>query len=154
MFVLLKNRKVLASVIVVCLIGGVAGYYFHSTKMPVQPKTPAQFKGNSILEENSVSAPAQSCEIEYNRAPDYVGKKCRVKGRVDHVYVSKKGTVFLDFCFDYKTCPFTAVIFKDKASLFNPKKYEGKNVEISGLIKTYQGRPEIIIDDPSQIKIK
>jgi hypothetical protein len=84
-----------------------------------------------------------------------VGEYACVAGRVDHVYTSKKGTIFINFCPDYKTCPFGAVIFGSDAYKFpNPNQYEGKTVEITGLIRSYQGRPEIALNDPGQIKIK
>ncbi len=92
--------------------------------------------------------------INYTQASNHVGEYACVSGKIDHVYTSRKGTIFLNFCPDYKTCPFGAVIFGSNAYKFsNPKQYEGQNVEITGLIKSYQGRPEIILNDPSQIKI-
>ena len=92
--------------------------------------------------------------IDYTEAPNHVGEYACVSGKIDHVYTSRKGTIFLNFCPDYKTCPFGAVIFGSNAYKFsNPKQYEGKTVEITGLIKSYQGRPEIVLKDPRQIKI-
>ena len=91
--------------------------------------------------------------IDYTEAPNYVGEYVCVSGKIDHVYTSKKGTIFLNFCTDYKTCPFGAVIFGEDAYKFpNPQQYEGKALEITGLIKSYQGRPEIVLKDISQIK--
>ena len=93
--------------------------------------------------------------ISYTEAPNHVGEYACVVGKVDHVYTSKKGNTFLNFCPDYRTCPFGAVIFRSAAYKFpNPKQYEGKTVEITGLIKSYRGWTEIILNDPSQIKIK
>jgi endonuclease YncB( thermonuclease family) len=83
-----------------------------------------------------------------------VGEFACVSGKIDHIFTSQKGTVFLNFCTDYKTCPFGAVIFDSDAHKFpNPKQYEGRTVQITGLISSYQGRPEIILKDSSQIKI-
>jgi len=102
--------------------------------------------------EEQVQQPA--IHINYTEAPEHVGEYAFVAGRVDHVYTSKKGTIFINFCPDYKTCPFGAVIFGSNAYKFpKPNQYEGKTVEITGLIKTYQGLAEIILDDPGQIKI-
>jgi len=96
-----------------------------------------------------------SKRISYTEAPNHIGEYACVVGKVDHVYTSRKGNTFLNFCPDYKTCPFGAVIFSSDAHKFsNPKQYEGRTVEIIGLIRSYQGRPEIILNDPSQIKIK
>ena len=93
--------------------------------------------------------------ISYTEAPNHVGEYACVVGRVDHVYTSKKGNTFLNFCPDYRTCPFGAVIFNSHGYKFpNPQQYEGRTVEITGLIKSYKGRAEIVLNDPSQIKIK
>jgi micrococcal nuclease len=99
--------------------------------------------------------PQQSAKrIDYTQAPNHVGEYACVSGKIDHIYTSKKGTVFLNFCTDYKTCPFGAVIFSEDAYKFpNPQQYEGKALEITGLIKSYQGRPEIALKDPGQIRI-
>ena len=92
--------------------------------------------------------------IDYTEAPNHIGEYACVSGKIDHVYTSQKGTIFLNFCLDYKTCPFGAVIFNEDAYKFsNPQQYEGKTLEITGLIKSYQGRPEITLKDPGQIKI-
>jgi hypothetical protein len=93
--------------------------------------------------------------VSYAEAGNFVGENKCVFGKIDDVYTSSGGTVFFDFCPDYKTCPFSAVIFKpDSPGFPDLEQYQGKTVEITGLVKTYQGRPEIILNDASQIKIK
>jgi DNA/RNA endonuclease YhcR with UshA esterase domain len=100
-------------------------------------------------------AKSPSKHISFDQAPDNIGKVVCVTGKVDHVYTSPKGTVFINFCPDYKTCPFGAVIFDSSVSKFpNPQQYAGKNVEITGFITAYQGRAEIVLDSPAQIKIE
>ncbi len=93
--------------------------------------------------------------IDYTKAPDHVGEYKTVEGKVDNVYYSKKSdTTFINFCADYKTCPFCAVVFSsDKSKFGKLSNYKGETVEITGLIKSYQGRTEIILKNPSQIKI-
>jgi micrococcal nuclease len=92
--------------------------------------------------------------IDYTEASNHIGEYACVSGKIDHVYTSQKGTIFLNFCPDYKTCPFGAAIFGSDAYKFsNPKQYEGQTLEITGLIKSYQGRPEIVLKDLGQIKI-
>ncbi len=91
--------------------------------------------------------------INYIEAPDHVGEYVCVVGRVDHVNRPRE-TTFLNFCPNYKTCPFGAVIFSSDAYKFpNPEQYEGQTVEITGLIRSYQGRSEIILKEAGQIKI-
>ena len=93
--------------------------------------------------------------INYTGAGKHVGEYACVIGKVNNVYTSSKGNNFLNFCANYKTCPFSAVIFNSDSYKFSDiQSYNKKVVEISGLVKTYKGRAEIIINDPSQIKIK
>ena len=95
-----------------------------------------------------------SC-FSLEEASQHIGEEACVEGKLDHLYISQTETIFFNFCPNYQKCPFQAVIFASRAGAFsNLEKYEGENIQISGLIKTYQGKAEIIIDDPSQIKIK
>lgn len=101
------------------------------------------------------SVPQSDEYIDYTDAPQYVGSNKTVRGRIDNIYYSQKSdTTFINFCPSYKTCPFSSVVFSsDKSKFGNLFDYEGKTVEITGLIKTYQGRAEIILNSPTQIKI-
>ncbi len=93
--------------------------------------------------------------IDFSQAPAHVGKYACVTGKVDHIYTSRKGTIFLNFCRNYRTCPFGAVIFASSASEFpNPDRYTGKTVQITGFITSYQNQPEIVLDNPAQIRIE
>ena len=106
-------------------------------------------------ENRQTPQPSPSTRINFTQAPENIGKVVCVTGKVDHVYTSDKGTVFINFCSDYKNCPFGAVIFDSSVSKFpNPQQYTGKIVEITGFITAYQGRAEIVLDSPDQIKIE
>ncbi|HEY9167084.1 MAG TPA: nucleotide-binding protein [Candidatus Kryptonia bacterium] len=86
-------------------------------------------------------------------AGDHVGEYVTVVGKVYQLYESRKGTIFLDIGGKYPNNPFTGVIFaKDAGNFSNIQQYEGKLVEITGKIRTYQGTAEIILNDPDQIK--
>jgi endonuclease YncB( thermonuclease family) len=116
-------------------------------------KRPAQVRPQGESDRRPTSQHAAT-RIDYTEAPNHVGEYACVSGKIDHVYTSQKGTIFLNFSPDYKTSPFGAVIFGSDAYKFpNPKQYEGETVEITGLIRSYQGRPEIVLNDPGQIKI-
>ena len=55
---------------------------------------------------------------------------------------------------DYPNNAFTGVIFSSDASKFySVNSYEGKVVEITGKVKEYQGKVEIIVKEKKQIKI-
>jgi endonuclease YncB( thermonuclease family) len=139
-----KNKIPIAIIIAALIIAGsiwLPNRRSRSERTPTPPKTVKPQQQPAI-------------RISYTEAPNHVGEYACVIGRVDHVYTSQKGTTFINFCPDYKTCPFGAVIFISDAYKFpNPNQYEGKIVEITGLIRSYQSRPEIILNDPAQIKI-
>jgi micrococcal nuclease len=62
---------------------------------------------------------------------------------------------FLNFDRDWKN-NFTAVIFASDFASFpaHPEDYYlNRTVQVTGLIKEYKGKPEIIVKSPSQIKI-
>lgn len=83
----------------------------------------------------------------------HTGENTCVEGRVLHVFTSRSGSTFLDFCQDYRNCPFGSVIFATDRSRFgNLAALEGRKVKISGEITTYNGRAEIILRDPKQIR--
>jgi DNA/RNA endonuclease YhcR with UshA esterase domain len=99
------------------------------------------------------SAIAQSNSINYTDAPKYIGKEVIVSGRVIDVFVSKTNTTFINFCKDYRSCPFSAVIFADDRSRFGDlQKLIGETVQISGIVNEYKGNPQIILQDPSQLR--
>lgn len=117
----------------------------------------ANYKQNSsqILTDVNADTKKSGDYIDYTEASKHVGSYKSVRGRVDNVYYSSKSdTTFLNFCPNYKTCPFSSVVFSsDKSKFGNLSDFEGRTVEATGLIKTYQGRSEVILNNPSQIKI-
>jgi len=75
-----------------------------------------------------------------------------VQGKVLHVETGAAGTTYLDFCQDYKTCTFTVVVFaRSLRDIGDVRQLEGKDIEIHGLIKTYDGRAEIILQRYKQL---
>jgi len=91
--------------------------------------------------------------VDIRNAGSLVGKNGCVAGIVLKVYSARTGNTFLDFCQDYRTCPFTSVIFAaDKPSFGNLELMQGKRVEIRGDVVNYQGRAEIIVHAPQQIR--
>jgi hypothetical protein len=93
--------------------------------------------------------------IDYTEAPNHIGEEASVTGILVDSYTSKSGTVFLDFCDDYKNCPFSGVIFASDAKKFdNLSSFEGKRVTVSGTITSYNGQAEIKLASPSQLTSK
>mgnify|MGYP001562235506 CR=1 FL=1 len=92
-------------------------------------------------------------KIDYTEAPDHIGEYAEVSGTVLKVYESGSGTVFLDYCKSSAKCPFTVVIFaSDKDKFSNLSKYQGE-VTITGIIRTYKGKAEIVVSGPDQIVV-
>jgi micrococcal nuclease len=89
-------------------------------------------------------------------AGNYIGEEKTVAGKIADGYKSNSNTVFLNFEKPYPNQCFTAVIFSSDLINFpeNPQSfYEGKIVKVKGVIKEYQGKPEIILKYRSEIEI-
>jgi len=91
--------------------------------------------------------------IPYTDAPKNMGRTACVTGKVMKVgHSPRSGTHFLNFCDDYKNCPFTVVVFaRNLAQVGDVRWLEGKTVEIHGKIKDYNGQAEIILSDVRQL---
>src|SRR4030095_4275930 len=87
-------------------------------------------------------------------AKDYNGKSVTVKGFIADIYQSEK-VAYLNFVEKYPDNPFTAVIFSSKFADFpGIDKYLNKNVEVTGRVSMFRGKPQIILFDPEQLKMK
>lgn len=97
--------------------------------------------------------PKTGC-VDFRQASLHTGENGCVTGRVLRVFTSRAGNTFLDFCQDYRQCPFSTVIFSsDRARFGNLGYLEGRKIEIAGQIVTYGGHAEIILRDPKQIRL-
>jgi DNA/RNA endonuclease YhcR with UshA esterase domain len=104
----------------------------------------------------SVNAIPQTKIPKYStkEAKNHEGQYATVRGTVNDVHVSKTGTVFFDMDGKYPKHLFTAVIFKSDVPKFpEVNEYKDLPLEITGFIKIYQGKPEIILKSPKQIRI-
>jgi hypothetical protein len=98
------------------------------------------------------AAPSAAGTIDYTDASKHIGQYASVQGTLIDSYTASSGTVFLDFCKSYKSCPFSAVIFSDDVSKFGDlSRYNGSTVTITGTLTSYQGNAEIVLSSPSQI---
>jgi hypothetical protein len=100
--------------------------------------------------------PMQARDVDRLRAA--AGNQARIRGRIFRVgHSAKSNTYFLNFGPSREAL--TGVIFASGVELFEksklaPKGYEGKEVEIEGVIKDHpQFGLEIIIENPAQIRI-
>ena len=80
------------------------------------------------------------------------GKEVKVKGRVEGQKTSAKGVTYLNFGAQYPNHVFSCVLrAKDFPSA--PPLFEGKEVEVTGVIKMYEGKPSIDISSLEQIHV-
>lgn len=93
-------------------------------------------------------------EVSPLDAGNYNGRTVVVKGFVADIYQSEK-VAYLNFVEKYPDNPFTAVIFASKFDDFpDIIKFKGKNVEVTGRVSVYKGKPQIILNSPKQIVVK
>ncbi len=101
--------------------------------------------------------PAGAAELNPEDAARHVGEAATVCGVVASAKFDADlpaQPTFLDFARPYPDQPFTAAIFgRDRAKFGTPETaLRGKRVCVAGTIQLYQGKPEIILDDPRQLK--
>jgi DNA/RNA endonuclease YhcR with UshA esterase domain len=86
-------------------------------------------------------------------AGKHIGASKCVRGTVLHVKDGGRGATFLDFCDDYRSCPFTVVVFsRDLKRVGDVRYLQGKQIEIHGKIQEYDGRAEIILSRYQQLR--
>ena len=69
--------------------------------------------------------------------------------------MTAKGDAFINLGPAYPDQDFTAVVFADDASKFEALEgLQGRTVAVTGTVKEYHGKPEIVLKDPAQLKIK
>jgi hypothetical protein len=108
-----------------------------------------------LLSENTNIAVAAPLPIKIGalEASKYYDESMVVTGVVARVSILPH-IAFLDFDLPGEDSPFTAVIFRDHLRMFGDvQMYEGQNVEISGTIMEFRGKPEIVLESPDQIKL-
>ena len=112
--------------------------------------------GVSILGLCLMVVPAFAETIAPCDAAKYVGKSVTVEGPVIEVHHAASGkATFVDMGGHYPDNCFAGVLFSgDEPKFPDIDSLEGKVIDISGVIKLYQGHPEIILNDPGQIKAK
>jgi hypothetical protein len=94
-------------------------------------------------------------KISAKDAANYIGKTVTVIDTVSGVYLSKTGTYFINMGGEYPDNAFTAVIFKSDTAKFHAvKSWEGKVVEVTGKIRKYRGKPEIVVGERELVKVK
>jgi hypothetical protein len=86
-------------------------------------------------------------------AANYYDQDVIVAGKIVQVTM-RSSVAFLNFEQPYPNSPLAAVVLGDNLGQFGDlKKFGDKQVEISGAITKYRGKPEIVLEAPDQIHI-
>jgi DNA/RNA endonuclease YhcR with UshA esterase domain len=100
----------------------------------------------------SASNPSQHDCVSFAEASKHVGASQCVRGTVLHVENGSHGVTLLNFCKEAKACPFTVVVFPgDLKKMGDVRQLEGRQIEIKGTIRDYDGRTEIILRRSQQL---
>ncbi len=102
----------------------------------------------------SLAVPSFSKDcISFEQTAEHIGKTACVRGKVLKVAQSEAGSMFLDFCEDYRKCPFTVIVFRSNLKdVGDVRALEGKDIEITGKIREWHKRAEIILKDVRQLE--
>ncbi len=138
-----QNNGLVTAIVIVAVLVGIGYFLFARTSKIEQP-----------INLPYVAIPTSSC-IDSQEAYNEYGKSTCVEYYVGFATTSKNGNVFLDEKTNY-TSGFSVTIYSNNVSKFNDPvtQYSNKTIDVSGTIAQYQGHPEIIVSDPSQISIK
>jgi len=102
----------------------------------------------------ATSAPPVEQVVSWQDAGQHIGQEATVEGAI--IVAEHKGSViYLNFSRDYRH-DFKIVIFPDDAAQFpGPPEdiYDGHTLRVKGEIIEYEGAPEIIVREPSQIEV-
>lgn len=98
---------------------------------------------------------AQSIKPE--EAKDHNGEPVKVCGKVYGVFHYMKGKgqpTFINFGADYPLSPFTVVVWNSDRTNFTYQleDLKGKEVCVTGTVKMFRGKPEIVVKKESQLK--
>jgi len=96
-----------------------------------------------------ITVPASSVKVN-----GHVGEMATVEGVVSEVHVAAtSGVTFIDLGGRYPDNSFTGVIWPENADTFpNVGALYGKTVKITGLLKLYRGKQEIILTEADQLQ--
>lgn len=95
--------------------------------------------------------------ITPDQAAAHIGETVTVCGKVYSTKALSNGPTFINMGAEYPGNPFTAVIMFNKRGIFSymvDETYNGKTICVTGTVKNYKGKPEIVVNKEDQIKIQ
>jgi len=99
------------------------------------------------------SLPAWGQCVSISDARQHMGKKTCIVAKVLKVTESENGAFLLHFCAEDAACPFVVRAFPvDLDYVGDVRQLEGKEIEITGKIQTWNHQAEILLRDADQLK--
>ena len=99
----------------------------------------------------STMCAAADC-IAIGEARQHIGQDQCVTGKVFRVKHAGRGVTLFDFCQDSMVCPFTVVVFPhDLKRIGDVGQLQNQVIEVRGLVKEYDGRAEIVLQQLRQL---
>ena len=90
--------------------------------------------------------------VPFAEAGKHLGTDACVSGTVLNVEDGSNGMMLLHFCKNTRECPFTVVVFPaDTKKVGDLRELEGRQIEIRGTIRDYNGRAEMVLRRAQQL---
>lgn len=151
-----KNTFYWVVAIIVAVIAGVI--YFsnknsNSTVQTTPPITPSDSASTTV------ATNAESSDLDSNgcftskNVRDHEGENGCVDFHVSYTYESSKGNKFIDEFQDYSSGFSIYIPVSSSASNVDLNQFNDKDIKVTGEISNYQGGPQVIVTNLSQIKI-
>ena len=97
--------------------------------------------------------PTSPPKLAPSEAKDFVGKFVTVTGEVMQVRTTDRVT-HINLGKPYPYHDFTAVVFASRSNLFPAlDKLPGKVIEVNGRVEDYNGKPQIVLQARTQLKV-
>src|SRR5271169_740502 len=145
-------RQTLSLVTATALAGVLCFAGDHPAKPPWSSNSSAASQKDSASSDSSSAHPSPQNCLPIAEASKHVRKQTCVTGTVIRVEEGSHGVTFLDFCPEYRNCPFTVVVFPgDLRRIGNVHQLQGRVVKIQGRIEEYDDRAEIILRHAQQL---
>ena len=96
---------------------------------------------------------AMAADIPVTEAAAHAGETATVVGVLSGVHKDSKKNVYLDLGGNYPDNAFSGILYPHGANPPDFSALVGKTLAITGKIKMYHGKPEIVIDSSDQVKV-
>jgi len=108
----------------------------------------------ALLASPAPAADAVPPRIQASEAAQHIGETVTVVGVLTNVHMTAGKSVLWDIGGTYPDNPVTIYVSKHDTDVVpNVTPLIGKTLAITGLLKLYQGKPEIAVTDPKQVQV-